>query len=313
MPYTPQEAAAKARFVQFAYSMFGDGSNLNPAPDPGLASLGYTVLANMTAQDLHTTKFYGYIAAAASTPGDLVIAIRGTQTPAEWLLDFSALPLPFMDLGLVAAGFRSIAQSILITVAPGSSMSLTDAIVNLNAQHAITSVTVLGHSLGGALATLVAAELASANPANVKSMLSVWTYASPRVGLPDFMSKFNSQIPTTYRIWNVLDIVPEVPTFPYVHVGGNGEKLTQSEQQLQELVTIPSCEHHLTTYQWVLESSLFKLDCDCDHECEVPAPAAGAMALDHADARAKARRAQARRVSAAERARGAHALFVALQ
>jgi len=78
-------------------------------------------------------------------------------------------------------------------------------------------------------------------------------------------------------------------------------------------VTIPNCEHHLTTYQWLLESSLFKLDCDCDHECEVPAPAAGAMALDHADARAKVRRAQARRVSAAERARGAHALFVALQ
>jgi len=157
------------------------------------------------------------------------------------------------------------------------------------------------------------------NPAGVKPVISLWTYASPRVGLPDFMNKFNSEVPNTYRIWNSLDIVPGVPVFPYVHIGGSGEELKQSEAQMTEIVYSPGCEHHLSTYQWLLDATDFKLECDCDHDCPPPAAAAaeapqvGVVAPAMAAGLPVAARTAKAIPTKAERAQGAHALFEAMQ
>ncbi|HYB39497.1 MAG TPA: hypothetical protein VEF72_29775 [Mycobacterium sp.] len=45
------------------------------------------------------------------------------------------------------------------------------------------------------------------------------TFAGPRVGLPDFVTAFNADIESCFRVVNFLDIVPFVPPAPYVHVG----------------------------------------------------------------------------------------------
>jgi hypothetical protein len=266
MPYDAKVAADNARFVQFVYNMYGNGESLNPAPDPGLAEEGYDLLLTLTAKDAKSVKFYGFIAAPAADHGDLILAIRGTEDFTEWLLDFNAAPLPYLGMGFVAAGFRSIADSFSLTDATGAAYILNDAITKLDGETAITSLTILGHSLGSALATLAAAQLASQNPANVKDLITVWTYASPRVGLLDFMNNYNKDVPNTYRIWNDLDLVPGVPVFPYVHVGGNGEELKQTQAQMNELDTTPSCEHHLATYQWLIDSADFAIPAACEFQ-----------------------------------------------
>jgi hypothetical protein len=263
MPFDPILAAKQANFVQFAYNMFtAEPNSLRPAVDPGLATAGFDLVSYLSAHDLQDVKFYGYLAAETASPGNLVIAIRGTETPAEWLLDFDALPLPYLGKGMVAGGFRAIAQSFQFMDLSGAVIGdLPTTLAARNTATPITSITVLGHSLGAALATLAAAQIAFSNtPTGGK--LELATYASPRVGLLDFMTSFNHAVPTAFRIWNTLDVVPQVPTFPYVHVG-QSEELKQTQAQLQHLKVTPSCEHHLGNYQWLLDPAHFAVNAPC--------------------------------------------------
>ena len=56
-----------------------------------------------------------------------------------------------------------------------------------------------GHSLGGALASLAAMELAAAYP---DSKVTVYTYGAPRVGNPQFAAEYNDRVPDSWAIIN---------------------------------------------------------------------------------------------------------------
>ena len=162
MPFDPKDAAQKASFVNFAYNMFKPGV-LRPPVDPGIAAAGYQFRYYLNAKDFHATEFYGYIAESAATPGRYVLAIRGTQTLSEWLLDFSAIPVlfkPHPAAGFVALGFQSIFKTFQFFDATNTARTLQQIVVDLAAKPAgIVEVLVVGHSLGAALSTLAAAEL----------------------------------------------------------------------------------------------------------------------------------------------------------
>lgn len=265
MDLDTKDAAQTANFVQFAYKMFAAGG-LTPPPDPGIAAAGFHLLFYVTALDFEDRKFYGYIAASDADPGNIVMAIRGTEDPAEWLLDFLAAPVPFTpfpDAGFVASGFLSIFDSFQLVDKTGASMTLTAAVEQMAEATPFQKFLVVGHSLGAALATLAAAHLAIKNIANVQKVLTSYTFASPRVGLLDFAASFNNAVNTSFRIWNTLDIVPEVPTFPYIHVSGLGDPIAQTEPQLSTLVVTPVCEHNLESYQWLLDPADFRLGAPC--------------------------------------------------
>jgi len=71
---------------------------------------------------------------------------------------------------------------------------------------------ITGHSLGGALATLAAIDIATnttfASP-------TVYTFGAPRVGDPPFVKAYNCTVPIHWRIQNKFDIVPHLPTLVY--------------------------------------------------------------------------------------------------
>ncbi|TFK17669.1 lipase [Coprinopsis marcescibilis] len=75
-------------------------------------------------------------------------------------------------------------------------------------QHGVTSVTVVGHSLGGALAVIGTLHLSVNLPAGTR--FRTVTYAMPRVGNDAFVNLVNSKS-TLNRINNKDDIVPIVP------------------------------------------------------------------------------------------------------
>lgn len=91
-------------------------------------------------------------------------------------------------------------------------------------------ISVTGHSLGGALASLAAAELRSRGETPVSK---VYTFGSPRVGNPAFVKAFtdvslkDGNIPPQWRIVHGNDLVPRmVPTMgglggvlDYAHIG----------------------------------------------------------------------------------------------
>jgi hypothetical protein len=72
------------------------------------------------------------------------------------------------------------------------------------------NILITGHSLGGALVALATPDLLNDVAANLSPV--VYTWAEPRVGHSDFVSFFNTHVNVCYRIVNVWDVVPHVPT-----------------------------------------------------------------------------------------------------
>ena len=141
--------------------------------------------------------------AFVATSGDAIyVVFRGTKTISEWISDaeFSQVPYaPVSDGGKTENGFSAIYASI------GSAIV---AEVDALAQSATyTTLYVTGHSLGAALATMAAPDLARAT--RFASPV-LYNFASPRTGDPTFAALVD-ELPTSWRIVNSNDEVPRLP------------------------------------------------------------------------------------------------------
>lgn len=81
-------------------------------------------------------------------------------------------------------------------------------------------VYVTGHSLGGALATLLALELSSSQMAKFGRInVTMYNFGSPRVGNKRFAEEYNKRVKDSWRVVNHRDIIPSVPRLMgYCHV-----------------------------------------------------------------------------------------------
>ncbi|KAF3652099.1 putative small acidic protein 1-like [Capsicum annuum] len=81
-------------------------------------------------------------------------------------------------------------------------------------------VYVTGHSLGGALATLLALELSSSQLAKRGAIrVTMYNFGSPRVGNKKFAEVYNEKVKDSWRVVNHRDIIPTVPRLMgYCHV-----------------------------------------------------------------------------------------------
>ncbi len=245
-----------ARLVQAAEDIAPDavcGSNLT-VPLRG-APVAYAVLANIFANDLATESnaarrelivSIGFV--AQDDAGNVVIAIRGTHGIHEWLNDcrYCAVPYPFLpDAGNTEDGFTEVYLSLRVGAQHGSPR-LRDALADMVFPRPLKSLTLCGRSLGAALATLLALDLAANTP---YKDLVVYTFASPRTGDCRFAEVFNRFVPKTYRIANRLDRITEVlPDFlghitQYQHV--EATSLLEPGDGVGHHIF---CMHHLTTY-----------------------------------------------------------------
>lgn len=75
-------------------------------------------------------------------------------------------------------------------------------------------VHVIGHSLGGAVATIAADWLCTRRP-NVK----LYTFGCPKPGLEFFAARLTSKLKARniYRVYHSTDVVPMVPVYPFTH------------------------------------------------------------------------------------------------
>ena len=125
---------------------------------------------------------------------DTIIAFAGTDVrqPQDILRDLRIFPLWSPQLGLCPAGFLKAARRLGYTVLDHLADSKRD------------SVTLTGHSLGGAVALICAALIARECPGD-KKIDEVVTFGAPRVGK---LRTLDCPI-SMYRYQN--DIVPTVP------------------------------------------------------------------------------------------------------
>jgi hypothetical protein len=242
-----------AEAVPPAQTVYNPGAVINVTY--GAINVNYEVVTTFYGNDLATDinpgraldiVSFGFV--AQDPAGNVVVAIRGTEGIKEWVQDakFLAVRCPFLaGAGLTEDGFTAVYESLRIAQDP-TSKRLVDALPGLPFPRPIASLAIAGHSLGGALATLFALDVA-ANTA-LGTNLSAWTFASPRTGDPSFADTYNQVVPNTVRIANRMDLVPKLPLPPlYEHVLGIFELNPMLRVKLDIL-----CQHHLTTYLFLL-------------------------------------------------------------
>jgi hypothetical protein len=253
-PFNPTIAIQYGMLVQKAEAVPPDQTVYNPGDVINVAydavNVNYTVISTFYGNDLATDinpgraldiVSFGFIVQDGG--GNAVVAIRGTEGITEWIQDarFLAVKCPFLPgAGLTEDGFTAVYESLRVTKDPASKR-LVDALPNAF-PNPVTSVTICGHSLGGALATLLSLDVAANT--GLGSELTSYTYASPRTGDPSFADTYNQVVLDTVRIANRLDLVPKLPLPPlYEHVG----EVTDLNPMLKVKLDL-LCQHHLTTY-----------------------------------------------------------------
>ena len=149
---------------------------------------------------LHTDATECFVAA---TPDTIVVAFRGTAGLQDWLSDLNAFSTS-TNYGSLHRGFYFAFQAV--------KSSLEQIIRNMGLTN--RKLVLTGHSLGGALATVAAAEWTGSF-----DIRSVYTYGQPRVCKSDTASHIEQRLGSKFfRIVNDDDIVSRVPP-GFTHVG----------------------------------------------------------------------------------------------
>ncbi len=158
-------------------------------------------LGNRVAQRI-VNPTQAHIGFALTASDHNIIVFRGTSNPKEWIANFQAGQSDYVQSGVkrgrVHTGFLRLYNQLAGQVRTAA-----------NRFNPSVPCFIVGHSLGGALATLATADLAQ-NPA-LKNQLRLYSYAAPRVGDRAFAEFLNGIAPNSYRIINLADIVAMVP------------------------------------------------------------------------------------------------------
>lgn len=167
--------------------------------------------------------YFGFV---LSSKKHNIIIFRGTQRTIEWVLNINAVyptktKVASLSAGTIHPGFSTIYSNI--------SAQTLEIAKNLNPS---VPCYLSGHSLGAAIATLAAIDIA-VNIPRLKKQVQLYTYASPRVGDPVFAREHNRSIPNSYRVVNLADAITLVPftvlfKTEYVHVGEQWAFLAQN-------------------------------------------------------------------------------------
>jgi len=273
-PMNPATAVTWGPFIQAAYEQFVSApGQVNPAAITNMPA-GYALVRTIQMTDsfgpVQSRVFYGFVA-VGGTPTTAVVALRGTATTTEWWNDFQWDLVPFTQVpgGNVAQGFWDI-YNTFGTMIPGQQQSTpAPATFAADVAEAATGglaggvdpaglpIVVTGHSLGGALATLLVADLTANTPLKPQA----WTFASPKVGDAAFAARYGALSTVSWRIYNQVDVVPYFP----VDIFDNYQPVTTGYaiNSLGKAKWSLGCAHALNTYMHVLSPASVSLDSAC--------------------------------------------------
>eukprot|EP00667_Euglena_gracilis_P002582 EG_transcript_2581 len=167
-------------------------------------------------------------AIVVTAPGAVAVAFRGTVNRENVRVDLqlrhkeselgqlleARYPLHepfccFLGSAYVHAGFLGAYQTLQTGVTQAVSHALEE---RLAADGHLPVLHVTGHSLGGAVASLCAYDLATTFKAKRLDVpVRCYTFGAPRVGNAQFAMAYNLSVPETYRVCNESDIVCHSP------------------------------------------------------------------------------------------------------
>lgn len=182
---------------------------------PIIAPSGYTYVASVMACEgfdpasPSIAKKFAVI--FAGQPGEYLVAIRGTETPDEWIADadFPTTQFPSAPGIDVAKGFLDVYDTGLCDDGVIATPSLRDSLMKFFRSVPVKSLIITGHSLGAALAALFAFDVAMT--ARIGVSPTIVRYAPPNVGLSNWSIAYNAAVPNDTGIANDRDVVPHLP------------------------------------------------------------------------------------------------------
>lgn len=142
--------------------------------------------------------------------GHHVIAVRGTATSYDWLTNANVGVSASFNGSAVHSGFNSTFTSMQ----PALERLLTPSMEQPN----VRGLHCVSHSLGGALASLVAdwIKVRYGKPVNL------YTFGAPRVGMAGYSRSSTAGIEALHRCTHGADPVPNVPLWPFIHAPVSG-------------------------------------------------------------------------------------------
>jgi len=180
--------------------------------------------------DIDDTQFY-----IVELPEKTIVTFRGTSTVGDAADDARAYLINFHDFGCkIHKGFNDQFKD-----------SIDPLTLHLRELKRDRDIYFIGHSLGGALATV-----ASLYFTKKYSFINihVHTYGSPRVGDYNFAKLFNASVKSSKRYVNQNDIVTYAPWFFFVHVGGE-INLGKKRSDLRSYYLGRLEDHYLHNYE----------------------------------------------------------------
>ena len=164
------------------------------------------VLSNIFKDVREVPEFYSDSSTCAQAfslvrEGALVFVFRGTESFQDVITDLDVRRVPYMENTglLVHAGFLGQFNSL--------KLNLIKTIEKYSGK--IDKILCIGHSLGGALATLASGHFGSLY--NGKIPVTCHTFGSPRVGNGAYAEWFSRQVTLHVRIMNQDDPVSQMP------------------------------------------------------------------------------------------------------
>jgi predicted lipase len=141
---------------------------------------------------------------------EIIIALRGSSSLSDFMTDAmfryaDAKEICGSDSARVHRGFL------------GQFESIKGPLLNVLSSQTIKTVTFVGHSLGGALATISSVYTKTLFP---NYFVKCVTFGSPRVGNQSFVDVFDKSVDMSLRYVNGQDIVTTRPYWGYAHVMG---------------------------------------------------------------------------------------------
>lgn len=161
--------------------------------------------------------------------GHAFILFRGTQYLADWLTNLNVIHSRSSFNQSVHDGFNTAFKDMETQI----SLFMENTVKSSK----IHTVHCIGHSLGGALATLCGEWIKSKYGITPR----IYSFGSPRVGLEGFATTCTREIGSEhiFRAYHKTDVVPCIPIWPYVHTPNNG-----TQYYLPSPGLLPGAEYH---------------------------------------------------------------------
>ncbi len=140
--------------------------------------------------------------------GDAIITIRGTEFTSghDWATN--------AQIGLTGCSGGQMAHAGFCRAFASMRPQFQAYLAEWRVSHPGRVVHCVGHSLGGALATLLADWIAGGP---WRQPVYLYTFGAPRVGLEGFALANTSRVPANHRCTHGADLVTKVPLWPFHH------------------------------------------------------------------------------------------------